>query len=794
MQGAVVPWTRDSDWTPDHLKLLYLISRYSHCARSAAEKERWIRKIPLLVLLYEGTVAKVFDYDYAPASEVIGTRRVYLNISQEGRDDIDDLREGGLVNGLKLSSKEYQSVTAYQISPDGLAMLAEVTESQRAVVDALIECGEGLLEVRWDGDLFHLRGPGKDIVSTITECEDVSYVSSPWLPGCLRTGPALPTDNSGRAEEAAAGVSNIRDELEEVISLAHVHLMVGEWIPFGANQIVALNDKLGASERVSGGLFTALVDEEPTGTQFEVASGLTSVSILDFDLTRHINFEAEVYYPEDPGIVQVEHFGVHMREAGNTIYGLRVEAILQHGADHVSLDHLSRLLADIHQDSSQIVDSLISSYQRSLLEMTFLGDSRNRDKFNVLLAEGITPRLPAAGYMDKEAHENELKQVLGDTQNAWDLGEADELLLVLGRHGLLLAGPRCRDYEATLCGYLALMGLDIFIRNFFNRTFVLGDTLKSVRHLIQVYERDPNSIPRIRRILSEASKDVILLDETLSYLAESLDLFEEPAPRDAIDEQLHALLSIGRGREDLRRRVRDLRKNVHGARHELDGLREMTDVISETQMFRLQEAMRANSKNLESVFRSNERASSSLEILQIVLSGTLAFEILDRLTGEWSVTDTEWAKSFIVEPLMRRPLVWFLINLGTWACIAFALMALMRWLTRRSTGVLTYRFTANLPVELEALRRFLATKLLEEEDVDADQRTRVHKVAWQETDDALWGGSAPRVELLYDERHAFLLKVYLQVDKNRKHLSRDALKARFLEHLRAAGVLEEEAE
>ena len=41
-----------------------------------------------------------------------------------------------------------------------------------------------------------------------------------------------------------------------------------------------------------------------------------------------------------------------------------------------------------------------------------------------------------------------------------------------------------------------------------------------------------------------------------------------------------------------------------------------------------------NTKNLEEVFRSEERASSALEIMQVILSGTLAFEILDRITGE----------------------------------------------------------------------------------------------------------------------------------------------------------------
>ncbi len=54
---------------------------------------------------------------------------------------------------------------------------------------------------------------------------------------------------------------------------------------------------------------------------------------------------------------------------------------------------------------------VISNYQRNLLSMMFMGDSSTRDKFNVVLAHRITPKLPAAKYMDKEDNENELKQV-----------------------------------------------------------------------------------------------------------------------------------------------------------------------------------------------------------------------------------------------------------------------------------------------------------------------------------------------------------------------------------------------
>ena len=177
----------DDFWTMNHMKLLYLISKYSHCAQTVHEKERWIRKLPMLVLIYEGIVQKVFDYDYAPASEVVETTRVYLNVSQEGKDDLDDLVEGKLVKGLRLSTKEHQSVTAYQISPSGLALISKrLPDEERQLVDDLCIVDGKLLQVVWEDKRFLLRTMTFSRESTVTDAEDVSYVVSPYLPKSLR--------------------------------------------------------------------------------------------------------------------------------------------------------------------------------------------------------------------------------------------------------------------------------------------------------------------------------------------------------------------------------------------------------------------------------------------------------------------------------------------------------------------------------------------------------------------------------------------------------------------------------
>jgi hypothetical protein len=60
--------------------------------------------------------------------------------------------------------------------------------------------------------------------------------------------------------------------------------------------------------------------------------------------------------------------------------GLQLEAVMDRVKDAISLDHMSRLLADVQLDSSELVDSLLTAEQRILLNHVFNHDAMNRDK------------------------------------------------------------------------------------------------------------------------------------------------------------------------------------------------------------------------------------------------------------------------------------------------------------------------------------------------------------------------------------------------------------------------------
>ena len=130
------------------------------------------------------------------------------------------------------------------------------------------------------------------------------------------------------------------------------------------------------------------------------------------------------------------------------------------------------------------------------------------------------------------------------------------------------------------------------------------------------------------------------------------------------------------------------------------------------------------------------------------------------------------------------------INLALWGIIGYCLTIFMSYLSEKGAGVLTIRHKANLPIHLDALRAFLATKPLAEEEVDQHLQGRVKKVSWNEPASPAWQSRSPKIEISYDESYGFLLNVYIQVDKSgRGPLQESALKDAFFDDLRQHKVL-----
>ena len=240
--------------------------------------------------------------------------------------------------------------------------------------------------------------------------------------------------------------------------LDDVRVLLTEFVPMGSNEMVAFCDKLGARERVPGGMYSALqnVDSSDFSNEFDMVVGVdaetkTKIRVLDADETSHVNVEADLLElgasKTNAAATQIEHFGIGGKRTRVISYGLVVNGPADRVKENISLDLLARLLCDAHEDTSMLVANLFSVRQRAMLHCAFKGEPDNRDKSALASwQERATPKLDAWSYMDGEEMENELKQIIGSTYFAHDLGEGGEVLIFGQSRG---ANTPVKGREAT---------------------------------------------------------------------------------------------------------------------------------------------------------------------------------------------------------------------------------------------------------------------------------------------------------------------------------------------------------
>ena len=178
--------------------------------------------------------------------------------------------------------------------------------------------------------------------------------------------------------------------------------------------------------------------------------------------------------------------------------------------------------------------------------------------------------------------------------------------------------------------------------------------------------------------------------------------------------------------------------------------------------------------------------------VQVILAGSLAFDILDRLTGDWTVVKQDWAKAYIVTPLMSQPGVWFIVSMFLWLVIGYGLISFMHYLQEMAQGVMSLRLKINLPIDMDCFHEFLKRKNVEDEAIECDKTTAIKTIRWTETNSSMWGGCTPVVEVTVDEKYGFLLKAFIQYEKKKGNLREKSIKEVFFDNLRNDRVLKAE--
>ncbi|MHA2423941.1 MAG: hypothetical protein ACXAEF_04090 [Candidatus Thorarchaeota archaeon] len=550
---------------------------------------------------------------------------------------------------------------------------------------------------------------------------------------------------------------HIKDELLESIKLGGLRLILSEFLPSDRNTLEAIGQKLMSKRTLHGEFVTMLMDEWPESTTFTSEKRCNSVRVLDSKGSEYIACEASMQDPDDV-VEQEEVIGMFMSHEGHVIYGCEMTHIDEDDLSDeptASLDYIARVVTDLMNDSSLLMDTLLTHHQRAILDCIFKGTPNSRYKFLGLLAYSIDPHEDDMEfYMDGEEQQNELEQILDNMQLVHHIPEKGTRVF-MGDGGMLIVSPNWKEYETLLTFYSLLRSAEIFVDGLFNRMSLLGDELTQVVDLLErTTEGDYTVITKAQNILTEATANYTILTSTEGYLHRGFPMISQrwDQAKGKVDPELRKVLEVDQGFHSIIERINDIELVLNSIKNEVEGLQTLLSTQIEQQMRRVYSALRDNTRSTSEVIRASERTGDVLNIIQLVLSGTIAFDIVLAITGEYITPFAALAEFY--------PLLFFSSAIILWFVIVIGLKKSMDWMGGRIERDHLIRHALNEKCDPEHIQRYLATKVITsiDEELQEDRELiRTHYI-FAEPD----GSDSAEVTLTYDRLNGVLQDIVIE--------------------------------
>jgi hypothetical protein len=178
-------------------------------------------------------------------------------------------------------------------------------------------------------------------------------------------------EDAAKSKKSGKSGKRVLRKHKNILFFKDLKLSISEWCPFGQNAIQTFNDSIDSLKGIKSSLLTGKVDEEPTTPEFNIKPMFTRVFLRDFDIYNWIKFEGVIEYPEE--VEQVEKLGTYVDKSGFINYAMIVEKIGNKTAKF-SVDETTATLADLIEDTSIMIEALLTQFQRRILKLVY-GDT-----------------------------------------------------------------------------------------------------------------------------------------------------------------------------------------------------------------------------------------------------------------------------------------------------------------------------------------------------------------------------------------------------------------------------------
>jgi hypothetical protein len=528
---------------------------------------------------------------------------------------------------------------------------------------------------------------------------------------------------------------------KNVLFFRDLLLSISEWCPFGQNSISSFNESMDSLKGIKSSLLTGKVDQAPDTSKFSIKPRFTRVKLDSFDRYNWIKFKASLEYPEE--VEQVEELFTHVDKSGFINYGLKLEEVAGKQS-RFSLDETSAIVADLVEDTSVMIDALLTQFQRRILKAVY-GDTPFRPKFVAAMTTALMPERPRVeDYHDREDQENEINQLVGIAYKFVDLSPKE--MLILGTGGMILITPRPEHFQHVTSFYSFVRGLQLFQGVFYNRLKTMWDMIRDLRREVLHIERE-ESINILEQKLSELSADIVLTEEIVGFMVSGNKDMQAiwKAHGKELDPANLALanhLDIEREVLVTGDKIVDMRMDSKGLVDEVSGLRDMVNTLAEKRMRDLSKLMTDNiqqGSEAQLAMAANVRASrysgAALKILSMISTGALGMKISDlimKALDEWNGKRADPIEVLGSDNFYGGYLQ-VIVGVVLWIVFTYVFFKLIKSSSAKMKDeklakdfVLSLRIPIDVRSTTERINKYLATKSLTYHNVELTG----HRVSW----------------------------------------------------------------
>jgi hypothetical protein len=528
---------------------------------------------------------------------------------------------------------------------------------------------------------------------------------------------------------------------KNVLRFRDVNLSISEWMPFGQNAITTFNESVDSLKGIKSSLLTGTVDEEPDTSKFEIVPKFTRVYIQDFDMYNWIRFKALIEYPEQ--VEQVEEIATYVDKAGFINYGLTIDEVGGKPAPF-SLDAISHILADLVEDTSVMMEALLTQFQRRSLRSIY-GTSAFRPKFVVAMTSALLPEETSAeDYHDREKKQNEINQIVGTSYDFFDLPPTEKV--IVGKIGMILISSRPEHFSQVVTFYSRVRSLLMFEGIFFTRLRQMWDMVKEIRKSILGIQKE-EVMAILEKDLSELSSDIVLIDELAKFMKLSSEdmqvIWADNSPGlDISNKTLADRLGIKREIVIVGEKIDDLTLVSKGLVDEISGLRDMLNTLAEKRMREVSKLMADNVQQgadaqlaLAATAKASRYSGAALKVLSAISAGALGLKLSDlmmKALDDWNSQQNPpheiWGSTEFWGGYLQ-----VIVGVTLWALFALIFFRLIKASSnkmKREKLAKDYVLNLRIPIDVrsspEKIKSFLSEKQVTYHNVEVTG----HRVSW----------------------------------------------------------------